>query len=86
MDKNSRSTATESPVLLEDAWLDPIEMGIRGQIRGFIEALVNEELDRALGRARYQRPGGAAGTEMAAETAGYRHGRRSGGCSARSVR
>jgi putative transposase len=76
MDKDSRNTAIESPVLLEDAWFDPIETGIRDQIRGFIEALVDEELDKSLGRARYQRPGGAAGTEIAAETVGYRHGRR----------
>jgi len=73
MEKDSRDTATESPVVLGEAWFDPIEMGIRDQIRGFIEALVDEELNQALGRARYQRP---AGTEMAAETVGYRHGRR----------
>ena len=76
MGKDSRNTATESPVVLGEAWFDPIETGIRDQIRGFIEALVDEELNEALGRGRYQRPGGAAGTEMAAETVGYRHGRR----------
>jgi transposase-like protein len=73
MDKGSRNTATESAILLGEAWFDPIETGIREQIRGFIEALVNEELNQALGRARYQRPVGA---ETAPATVGYRHGRR----------
>jgi putative transposase len=75
MDKDSRSAPTESPIFLGEAWFDPIEMGIRDRIRGFIEALVDEELNEALGRARYQRPGRAAG-ETAREMVGYRHGRR----------
>src|ERR1700693_3569511 len=73
MDKHSRNSATESAVLLGEAWFDPIETGIREQIRGFIEALVNEELNQALGRSPYQRPVGA---ETAPATVGYRHGRR----------
>jgi putative transposase len=76
MDKDSRNTSTESPDLLGNAWFDPIEMGIRDRIRGFIEALVDAELNDVLGRARYQRPSRAAGVETAAETGGYRHGRR----------
>src|SRR5271169_2575447 len=76
MDKDSRSTATESPIFLGEAWFDPIEMGIRDRIRGFIEVLVDEELNDALGRARYQRPSRAADAETAAARAGYRHGRR----------
>ena len=32
-------------------------MGIRERIRGFIEELAEEELNDALGRTRYQRPG-----------------------------
>ena len=76
MDKDSRNTSTESPALLGEAWFDPIEIGIRDQIRGFIEALVDEELNGALGRARYQRPGGGAGTASARDPVGYRHGRR----------
>jgi putative transposase len=73
MDKDSRNTSTESPALLGEAWFDPIEMGIRDRIRGFIEALVDEELNEALGRARYQRPVGA---DTAPARVGYRHGRR----------
>ena len=76
MDKDSRSTPTESPIFLGEAWFDPIEMGIRDRIRGFIEVLVDEELNDALGRARYQRPSRAADAETAGARAGYRHGRR----------
>jgi hypothetical protein len=47
--------------LHDKAWFDPIEMGIRERIRGFIEGLVGEELNDALGRARYRRPSPAAG-------------------------
>jgi putative transposase len=51
------------------------------QIR-FIEELAEEELNDALGRTRYQRPGspvltpGSAGLEAARTATGYRHGRR----------
>ncbi|HMW53965.1 MAG TPA: IS256 family transposase [Rhodocyclaceae bacterium] len=38
-----------------DAWFDPIETGLRERIRGFIEALLEEELSDALGRGRHQR-------------------------------
>ena len=75
MDKDKRSTATESPVFLGEAWFDPIELGIRDRIRGFIEVLVDEELNDALGRARYQRPSRAADAEPAGARVGYRHGR-----------
>ena len=55
------------------AWFDPIEAVIRDRVRGFIENLVEAELDCALGRSRYQRAGAA---NVASGTAGYRHGRR----------
>src|SRR2546423_6331677 len=76
MDKDSRSAPTEPPVFLGETWFDPIEMGIRDRIRDFIEELVDAELNEVLGRARYRRPGRAAGAETARETIGYRHGRR----------
>jgi putative transposase len=82
MEKNSRETATNSPLFLGEGWFDPIEIGIRERIRGFIEELAEEELNDALGRTRYQRPGspvltpGSAGPEAARTAAGYRHGRR----------
>jgi putative transposase len=75
MEKHRTNSATASPALLDETWFDPIETAIRGQIRGFIEALVDEELDQALGRPRYQRPKRAERTEPTARV-GYRHGRR----------
>jgi putative transposase len=75
MEKHRRNTTTPSPALFDESWFDPIETAIRGQIRGFIEALVDEELDQALGRPRYQRPKRAERTEPTPRV-GYRHGRR----------
>jgi transposase-like protein len=49
------------------AWFDPLEEAVRLQVRAFIEELLEEELEAALGRARYERHGTAAG---------HRHGRR----------
>ncbi len=73
MEKSSRELSGASSDFLGARWFDPIEVAIRDRVRGFIEELVEAELDDALGRARYQRPGDA---QMAGGTAGYRHGRR----------
>src|SRR6478609_10389684 len=63
------STATQGASLFTgDAWFDPIEAGIRERIRGFIEALFEEELTAALGRGRGERAVGAP--------RGYRNGTR----------
>ena len=48
-------------------WFDPLEEAVRGQVRSFIEELLEEELEAALGRDRYERHGMASG---------HRHGRR----------
>jgi transposase-like protein len=48
-------------------WFDPLEEAVRGQVRAFIEQLLEEELDAALGRERYQR---------GASSNGRRHGHR----------
>lgn len=46
----------KSPLpLLGADWSDPIEDGVRSRVRGFIEAILEEELTAALGRGRYQR-------------------------------
>jgi transposase-like protein len=66
MDEHSTKGATDPTLFAGAAWFDPIEAGLRGRIRGFIEELVEQELAEALGRRRYER-GGAAG---------HRHGRR----------
>ena len=65
MEENSTPTPT-ADVFAGAAWFDPIETGLRERMRGFIEALLEEELTAALGRGRYRRDGAAAG--------GYRHG------------
>jgi hypothetical protein len=48
--------AAEGTLLLGDDWFDPLEAGVRTRIRGFIEELLEAELDAALGRDRYERP------------------------------
>src|SRR6516225_1485072 len=73
MTKDSRDLSGASPEFLGAGWFDPIEAVIRDRVRGFIEELVEAELDDALGRSRYQRAGSA---NVASGTAGYRHGRR----------
>ncbi len=50
----------EVPLLGGD-WSDPLEAGVRRQIRGFIENLLEEELAAALGRGRYDRNAAAVG-------------------------
>jgi len=40
---------------------DPLSEGIRGRIRGFIEEMLNEELDAVLGAGRYERREGRRG-------------------------
>ena len=52
------ASSTEGEHFLCDDWFDPLENGVRTRIRGFIEELLEAELDAALGRARYERPGG----------------------------
>src|ERR671920_2273245 len=60
--------ATATPLTGLDAdWFDPLEESVRGQVRSFIEQLLEEELEAALGRGRYER--GAASN-------GRRHGHR----------
>jgi putative transposase len=42
-------------------WFDPLEEAVRGQVRAFIEELLEEELEATLGRGRYERGAGANG-------------------------
>ena len=46
----------EGTLFLGDDWFDALETGVRSRIRGFIEELLEAELDAALGRDRYKRP------------------------------
>jgi transposase-like protein len=68
-------SSTEDEHFLCDDWFDPLEIGVRTRIRGFIEELLEAELDAALGRARYERPG-VVGDEAPKRAAGSRHGHR----------
>ena len=68
-------SSTEGEQFLCDDWFDPLENGVRTRIRGFIEELLEAELDAALGRARYERPG-AGGGDSPKSFAGSRHGHR----------
>jgi putative transposase len=64
-------TTTDSQHLLGEGWCTKLEAGVRGTIRGFIEALLEEELETALGRARYVRARAAPGrSAVAAEGLG----------------
>jgi putative transposase len=72
------STTWTSAQLFDD-WFDPIEMGVRAQVRSFIEGMIEAELETALSRRRYGR---SATTKDEADSApaglsGHRHGHRS---------
>ena len=58
---------TETQPFLGKDWFDPLETAVRGRIRGFIEEMLEAELDSALQRGRYDRHGTARG---------HRHGHR----------
>ena len=46
----------------DEDWFDPLEEAVRFQVRGFIEAMVEQELQGALGgRGRYERKEQAKG-------------------------
>ncbi len=69
MEQNSTKTQADGTALFAgDAWFDPIEAGIRERVRGFIQELIGQELDAALGRGRYERDAEAP--------KGYRNGTR----------
>ncbi len=68
MDDDSTTTADGTMLFAGGAWFDPIEAGIRERVRGFIEELIEQELETALGRGRYERD--------ASVPRGYRNGRR----------
>jgi hypothetical protein len=47
--------ADEGVPLLFDNWFDPIESAVRARVRGFIEELIENELEAVLARPRYGR-------------------------------
>jgi len=61
------TATTERQPFLSEGWFDPLETAVRGRIRGFIEEMLEAELNAALQRGRYDRHG---------TTGGHRHGHR----------
>jgi hypothetical protein len=47
--------SSEGGHFLFDDWFDPLENGVRTRIRGFIEELLEAELDAALGAFAWKR-------------------------------
>jgi putative transposase len=60
MEKATPAATATPPTCLGGDWFDPLEDAVRGQVRAFIEQLL-EELEAALGRGRYARGRGAKG-------------------------
>ena len=67
MTEATSAAATSPSPFAGGDWFDPLEEAVRRQVRAFIEELLEEELEAALGRGRYERDGAAKG---------HRHGRR----------
>jgi putative transposase len=55
VDQATPSAQTPPLTDLGTEWFDPLEDAVRGQVRAFIERLLEEELEAALGRGRYAR-------------------------------
>ena len=70
--------SSEGGHFLYDDWFDPLETGVRKRIRGFIEELLEAELDAVLGRDRYERPRMGGGNSPIGAV-GSRHGHRERG-------
>ena len=72
------ANVSEGNVLLGENWFDPLEAGVRTRIRGFIEGLLEAELNVALSRKRYERPSVSENEPAGGQkTIGHRHGHRS---------
>ena len=83
---DQQPAATATAELFEN-WFDPIETAVRERVHGFIQAMIEAELDEALSRTRYARhakvcPGSRSETPDGETTGdaplrGHRHGHRS---------
>jgi putative transposase len=69
----------ETAIALLDDWFDPIEAGLRDRVREFIQAMIEAELEGALGRPRYGRRPTSQDEDANGPSgvSGHRHGRRS---------
>src|SRR5258708_32220643 len=63
---DSSQSVADTAVYLFDDWFDPIEAAVRDRVRGFIQAMIEGELDEKLQRARYgRRPKGLSSARTA---------------------
>jgi transposase-like protein len=75
---DSPQLAADTAVHLFDDWFDPIEAVVRNRVRGFIEAMIEGELDETLERPRYgRRSKPSEGDDCRIAATGHRHGHRS---------
>src|ERR1700730_16373091 len=74
---HSSQPVVDTAVYLFDDWFDPIEAGVRDRVRGFIQAMIEGELDETLMRPRYGRRSVSSSGKNEAAVAGHRHGHRS---------
>jgi len=72
----TKMAAVAADIMLFDNWFDSIEGGVRERVRGFIETMLEEELDGALCRPRYGRHKGNGNEKAATLLVGCRHGHR----------
>ena len=72
----TKAAAVAADIMLFDNWFDPIEDGGRERVRGFIETMLEEELDVALSRPRYGRRKAPADGDADPLLVGCRHGHR----------
>src|SRR5215207_1564405 len=74
---DSLQPAAATAVYLFDDWFDPIEAQVRDRVRGFIQAMIEGELEDSLQRPRYgRRARSSGGKSDGAAIAGHRHGHR----------
>jgi putative transposase len=73
----TKAAAVAADIMLFDNWFDPIEVGVRTGVRGFIETMLEVELTAVLSRPRYVRRKVSGNEESTASPLiGCRHGHR----------
>jgi putative transposase len=71
----TKDAAVAADILLFEGWFDPIEDAVRARVRGFIEAMLEEELEAVLSRPRYGRRK-SGDDDTPPPVVGCRHGHR----------
>src|SRR5579863_6269124 len=67
---------SEAEAHVFDNWFDVLESEVRDRVRGFIQTMIEEELEATLMRPRYGRRAGGSGLDAVAAVTGHRHGHR----------